>query len=101
MTERIRETGEDFPGIKKAVQTSGFTFLEATATIVAGMLSIYFINIRSIQEFITMIILLLIFSMVGAMLILPSIYAMLSAEKTKSVNFRGGVVEVEPEYGYE
>jgi predicted RND superfamily exporter protein len=101
MTERVRETGENFQGIKKAVQTSGFTFLEATATIVAGMLSIYFINIQSIQEFITMIILLLIFSMVGAMLILPSIYAMLSAEKTKSVNFRGGVVEVEPEYGYE
>ena len=101
MTERVRETGENFPGIKKAVQTSGFTFLEATATIVAGMLSIYFINIRSIQEFITMIILLLIFSMVGAMLILPSIYAMLSSEKTKSVNFRGGVVDVEPEYGYE
>ncbi len=101
MTERVRETGEDFPGIKKAVQTSGFTFLEATATIVAGLLSIFLINIRSIQEFITMIILLLIFSMVGAMLILPSIYAMLSAEKTKSLNFRGGTVEVEPEYGYE
>ncbi len=101
MTERVRETGEDFPGIKKAVQTSGFTFLEATATIVAGLLSIFLINIRSIQEFITMIILLLIFSMVGAMLILPSIYAMLSAEKTKNLNFRGGVIEVEPEYGYE
>lgn len=101
MTERVRESGEDFPGIKEAVQTSGFTFLEATATIVAGLLSIFLINIRSIQEFITMIILLLIFSMVGAMLILPSIYAMLSTEKTKSVNFRGGIAEVEPEYVYE
>jgi predicted RND superfamily exporter protein len=101
MTERVRETGENFPGIKRSVQTSGFTFLEATATIVAGLLSIFLINIRSIQEFITMIILLLIFSMVGAMLILPSIYAMLSAEKTKTVTFRGEMAEVEPEYGYE
>ncbi|UCG70560.1 MAG: MMPL family transporter [Thermoplasmata archaeon] len=101
MTERIRESGENFPGIKRSVETSGFTFLEATATIVAGLVSIYFINIRSIQEFITMIIILLVFSMVGAMLILPSIYAMLSAERKKTVSFRGEVAEVEPEYGYE
>jgi predicted RND superfamily exporter protein len=101
MTERIRETGEDFPGIKNAVQTSGFTFLEATATIVAGLLSIFLINIRSIQEFITMIIILLVFSMVAAMLVLPAIYAMLSAEKTKDVSFSREVVEAEPEYGYE
>jgi predicted RND superfamily exporter protein len=101
MTERIRESGEDFPGIKRAVQTSGFTFFEATATIVAGLFSIYFINIRSIQEFITMIILLLIFSMVAAMFILPAIYALLSAEKTKEVSFSREVVEAEPEYYYE
>lgn len=101
MTERIRESGEHFPGIKKSVQTSGFTFLEATATIVAGLLSVFLINIRSIQEFITMVIILLIFSMIGAMLILPSIYAMLSSEKTKSISFREDMVEVEPEYGYE
>ncbi|MEE9151161.1 MAG: MMPL family transporter [Thermoplasmata archaeon] len=101
MTERIRESGEGFPGILKAVQTSGFTFLEATATIVAGLLSIFLINIRSIQEFILMVIILLIFSMLGAMLILPSIYALLTAEKTKNLNFRGEIVEVEPEYGSE
>jgi predicted RND superfamily exporter protein len=98
MTERVRESGENFPGIKKSVETSGFTFMEATATIVAGLVSIYFINIRSIQEFITMIIILLFFSMVGAMFLLPSIYSMLSAEKTKTVSFRGEVAEVEPEY---
>ncbi|ODS35701.1 MAG: hypothetical protein A7315_05270 [Candidatus Altiarchaeales archaeon WOR_SM1_79] len=101
MTERIKESGEHFPGIKKSVETSGFTFLEATATIVAGLLSVFLINIHSIQEFITMVIILLIFSMIGAMLILPSIYAMLSSEKTKSISFREDMVEVEPEYGYE
>ncbi len=97
MTERIRESGENFPGIKKAVETSGFTFVEATATIVAGMLSIFLINVRSIQEFITVVILLLVFSMIGAMLILPSIYATLSAEKMEDVTFIGETVEVEPE----
>jgi predicted RND superfamily exporter protein len=97
MTERIKETGENFNGIKKAVTTSGFTFLEATATIVAGLLSIFLINVQSIQEFITMIIILLIFSMVGAMIILPSIYAWLSADKTKNKEFTSRVVEVEAE----
>ncbi|UCE38054.1 MAG: MMPL family transporter [Thermoplasmata archaeon] len=98
MTERIRESGEDFSGIRKSVETSGYTFLEATATIVAGLLSIFLINIQSIQEFITMVIILLIFSMAGAMLLLPSIYAILSAEKTDKVEFKGEVAEVEPEY---
>lgn len=101
MTERIRESGEDFSGIKKSVETSGFTFLEATATIVAGMLSIFLINVQSIQEFITMIIILLVFSMAGAMFLLPAIYAMLTSEKTKGAEFIGEVTEVEPEYGNE
>ncbi len=97
MTERIKECGENPKGIKKAVETSGFTFFEATITIVAGLLSIFLINVRSIQEFITMVILLLIFSMVGAMLILPSIYAWLSAEKEEKAAFKSEVAEVEPE----
>jgi predicted RND superfamily exporter protein len=98
MTERIKESGENFKGIKNSVETSGFTFLEATATIVAGLLSIFLINIRSIQEFITMVIILLIFSMMGAMLILPSIYAWLSSEKIKDQEFVSNPIEVEPEY---
>jgi predicted RND superfamily exporter protein len=98
MTERIRESGEDFPGIRKSVETSGFTFFEATATIVAGLLSIFLINVQSIQEFITMVIILLIFSMLGAVLLLPAIYALLSGEKTKDVEFKGNITEVEPEY---
>ena len=99
MTERVRETGEDFAGIRKSVETSGFTFLEATFTIVAGLLSVMLINIRSIQEFILMVIILLIFSMVTAMLLLPAIYAMLSPEKTEKLAYRGEVIEVEPEWG--
>jgi predicted RND superfamily exporter protein len=97
MTERIRESGENVTGIKKAVETSGFTFLETTATIVAGLLSIFLINIRSIQEFITMVIILLVFSMLGAMLILPSIYAWLSSDKSEDTAISGEVLEVEPE----
>jgi predicted RND superfamily exporter protein len=103
MTERVQESGENFAGIKESVGTSGFSFLEATATIVAGLLSIFLINIQSIQEFIIMIIILLVFSMVGAMFLLPAIYAMLNSEKSGSMEFKGGVdeVEVEPEYLYD
>jgi predicted RND superfamily exporter protein len=99
MTERIREAGEDFSGIRKSVETSGFTFLEATVTIVAGLLSVMLINVRSIQEFILMVIILLIFSMVAAMLLLPAIYAMLSPEKTETLSYKGEMIEVEPEWG--
>jgi predicted RND superfamily exporter protein len=99
MTERIREAGEDFSGIRKSVETSGFTFLEATVTIVAGLLSVLLINIRSIQEFILMVIILLIFSMVAAMLLLPAIYAMLSPEKAETLSYKGEMIEVEPESG--
>jgi predicted RND superfamily exporter protein len=99
MTERVRETGEDFAGIRKSVETSGFTFLEATFTIVAGLLSVLLIQIRSIQEFILMVIILLIFSMVTAMMLLPAIYAMLSPEKKETMTYRGEIVEVEPEAG--
>ncbi|UCF07828.1 MAG: MMPL family transporter [Thermoplasmata archaeon] len=101
MTERVREAGESFQGIRKSVETSGFTFLEATFTIVAGLLSVLLINIRSIQEFILMVIFLLVFSMVAAMFILPAIYAMLSPEKEETMMYRGEIVEVEPELGSE
>jgi predicted RND superfamily exporter protein len=101
MTERIRESGENPAGIKKAVETSGFSFFEATTTIVAGLFSIFLINIRSIQEFITMVIILLIFSMVAAMVILPAIYAWLgSVENSRGKDYTGETLEVEPEYGY-
>ena len=99
MTERIRETGENFAGIRKSVETSGYSFLEATFTIVAGLLSVLLINIRSIQEFILMVIILLIFSMVAAMFLLPAIYAMLSPEKTETMTYKGEIIEVEPEWG--
>jgi hypothetical protein len=45
-----------------------------------------------------MVIILLVFSMVGAMLLLPAIYALLSGERTKDVEFKGSIMEVEPEY---
>jgi predicted RND superfamily exporter protein len=77
MTERIREKGEDIPSVKHGVATSGMAFLEATITVSAGLSAVFLINIPAIQEFILLVILLMIYSVIGAILILPAIYSII------------------------
>lgn len=78
MTEGIRHGGESLKSIKRTVETSGMSFIEATTTIVCGLSSIFIVNIPSIQEFALMMILLLIFSVMGAIFVLPAIYAFIN-----------------------
>jgi predicted RND superfamily exporter protein len=85
MTERIREKGEDIPSVKHGVATSGMAFLEATITVSAGLSAVFLINIPAIQEFILLVILLMIYSVIGAILILPAIYSIIfRARKAKA-----------------
>jgi predicted RND superfamily exporter protein len=77
MTERIREKGEDIASVKHGVGTSGMAFLEATITVSAGLSAVFLINIPAIQEFILLVILLMIYSVVGAIIILPAIYSII------------------------
>lgn len=77
MTERIRERGLNIDGIRYGVSTSGMAFVEATVTMVAGLSAVFLVNIPAIQEFILLIMILLIYSVIGALFILPAIYTVI------------------------
>jgi predicted RND superfamily exporter protein len=96
MTERIREKGEDIPSVKHGVATSGMAFLEATITVSAGLSAVFLINIPAIQEFILLVILLMIYSVVGAIFILPAIYSIIFKTKKAKAGEEDQPHEVEP-----
>mgnify|MGYP006289055705 CR=1 FL=1 len=74
ITERVREKGLTIEGAKHAVDTSGWTFIESTTTMIMGLTAVFLVNIPSIREFILLIMILLAFSAYAAIFILPSIY---------------------------
>jgi predicted RND superfamily exporter protein len=96
MTERIREKGEDIPSVKHGVGTSGMAFLEATITVSAGLSAVFLINIPAIQEFILLVILLMIYSVIGAIFILPAIYAIIFRARKAKAGEEDKPLEVEP-----
>jgi hypothetical protein len=74
MTERIREGGTTIQAVRNAISTSGMSFTEATITMLAGLATVFTIPIPSIWEFITMIDILLILSVLAALFLLPAVY---------------------------
>jgi len=74
ITERIREKNFALEGALHAAQTSGWSFIEATTTMVMGLTAVFLVNIPSIREFILLVIILLIFSAYGAIFILTAAY---------------------------
>ena len=57
--------------IKRAIERTGMSLVEAALTTIAGISSIFFINIPALQEFALVIILMTAFSCIGAALLLP------------------------------
>ncbi|MDG6225137.1 MAG: MMPL family transporter [Candidatus Thermoplasmatota archaeon] len=74
ITERVRERGLSLEGVRYAAETSGWTFIEATTTMIMGLTAVFLVNIPSIREFILLIMILLAFSAYAAIFILTSIY---------------------------
>jgi predicted RND superfamily exporter protein len=74
ITERVREKGLTLEGVKYAADTSGWSFIEATVTMIMGLTAVFLVNIPSIREFILLIMILLAFSAYAAIFILTSIY---------------------------
>jgi predicted RND superfamily exporter protein len=77
MTERIRERGLSLDGIRHGVATSGMAFIEATVTMIGGLSAVFLINIPAIQEFILLVMILLTYSVIGALFILTAIYTII------------------------
>ncbi|HID74005.1 MAG TPA: hypothetical protein EYP43_03015, partial [Thermoplasmata archaeon] len=59
-TERIREEGETLEGVQQTIETSGRSFVEATAVTLAGLLAGFAIPIKPIHVFIGLIMFLLV-----------------------------------------
>ena len=77
MTERIRERGLTFDGVRYGVATSGMAFIEATVTMIGGLAAVFLVNIPAIQEFILLVMILLVYSVMGALFILTAIYTII------------------------
>lgn len=101
ITARIREHGESLASIRKAVETSGFSFTEATITVLAGLSAIFLINIPAIWEFTALIMLMIVLSVIAALLILPSVYTILNLEEIEQEKIGEEPTVVEPEYIFE
>ncbi len=74
ITERVREKNFTLEGVMYAADTSGWSFIESTTTMVMGLAAVFLVNIPSIREFILLIIILLVFSAYSAIFILTSAY---------------------------
>jgi len=74
ITERIRERGFSLEGVRYATETSGWSFIEATTTMIMGLTAVFLVNIPSIREFILLIMILLAFSAYAGIFILTSLY---------------------------
>ena len=76
ITSRIREEmAKGFSKIeatKKAIEKTGFSLIEAAITTIAGISSVYIVNISAMQEFVTVIIFMTAVSCIAAALILPA-----------------------------
>jgi predicted RND superfamily exporter protein len=74
ITQRIKQKGFQIESVAWAAETSGWSFIEATTTMVVGMSAVFLVNIPSIREFILLIIILLIFSAFVAIFLCTSFY---------------------------
>jgi hydrophobe/amphiphile efflux-3 (HAE3) family protein len=75
ITQRIREGLQEGlskqDATKNAIEKTGISLVEAASTTIAGMISIYFVNIPSLQEFGIIVLLMTALSCIAAAFILP------------------------------
>jgi hypothetical protein len=73
LTQRMRLEGYTQASLNGAVEKAGVSFVEATSTMVAGFAGMLVMNIASIQQFVLMIILLLVLNMIMAIFLFPAL----------------------------
>ncbi|RLF26059.1 MAG: hypothetical protein DRN01_05535 [Thermoplasmata archaeon] len=84
ITQRVREglhQGLDKEkAIENAIEKTGLSLVEAALTTVAGLLSVYFVNVPGLQEFMKVVISMIILSLISAVFILPAFYKLRSVK---------------------
>ncbi len=66
--------------IKRAIERTGLSLVEASLTTIAGISSIFFIGIPALQEFALVIVLMTGFSCIGAAFLLPAFFDLKGAK---------------------
>ncbi|HEC81422.1 MAG TPA: MFS transporter, partial [Thermoplasmatales archaeon] len=84
ITQRVREglrQGLDKKeAVEEAIEKTGLSLVEAALTTVAGLLSVYFVNVPGLQEFMKVVISMIILSLISAVFILPVFYKIKSVK---------------------
>jgi predicted RND superfamily exporter protein len=79
ITHRFREELErgipKIDAIKISIEKTGLSLVEAALTTIAGVASIYFVNVPALREFGIVVIIMISLSCIAAALILPVFYA--------------------------
>jgi hypothetical protein len=73
MAQRMRLGGYTQEAVNGAVERAGVSFVEATTTMCAGFAGMFAMNILAIQQFVLMIIALLLLNMVMAIFLFPAV----------------------------
>ena len=81
ISQRIKEEGETIPGVKRAVQHTGQSILEANLTTVVGLSG--GLIVLWFRGFFTVLLALLLYSMFAGMIVLPAVYSILIRRKNK------------------
>ena len=80
LTQRVREEMAEgkskMEATRESIEKTGLSLIEAACTTIAGLSSVYFVDIPAIQQFGTIIIIMTISSVVAAVLILPMFYSL-------------------------
>ena len=71
--EGIEEGLKDTEAIEKAIEDTGLSLLEAALTTIAGLISVYFVNVPYLQEFMKVIIAMITLSLLGAIFLMPAL----------------------------
>ena len=78
ITHRFREEMSNgstkIDAIKTSIEKTGSSLVEAALTTIAGICAIYFVNIDTLNEFVTVVVLMTALSCIAAALILPIFY---------------------------
>jgi predicted RND superfamily exporter protein len=74
--EELEKGSKKINAIKTSIEKTGLSLVEAALTTIAGIGSIYFVNIPSMKEFVIVIIIMTGLSCIAAALILPVFYGL-------------------------
>ena len=95
-TTRLREEGETLDGLKRTIETSGRSFVEAATVTMAGLMAGFIIPIQPIYVFIALIMFLLTICALLALFYLTSVYAYIIRGRIYDELMYGGRKTEEP-----